>query len=102
MPVLHAGLVKLAAFPFLLLVRVLLLPLNMFPSRIYEAVDRYDAKDRPDLREGLAPMKGRRRLGLGTAIIAWQRGVTFPVSFQGHRWRGVYKDDFEALMKFTF
>lgn len=94
-----ATVVKLPRLSLLLVVRLLLLPLNLIRSGVYEAVDRPDTNGRPDLREALAPLKGRRQLGLGLALVAWQRGVIFTTSFQGHRWRGVYKEDFEALMK---
>jgi hypothetical protein len=92
-------LVKLPKLSLLFIVRVLLSPLNLIRSGVYEAIDRHDARERPDLRDLLAPVKGRRQLGLGLALVAWQRGVIFTTSFQGHRWRGVYKEDFEALLK---
>lgn len=90
--------VKFPKLSLLFVVRMLLLPLNLIPSGVYEAVDRPETRGRYD-REALAPLKGRRRLGLGLALVAWLRGVTFPVSFQGHRWRGVYTEDFDRLLK---
>jgi hypothetical protein len=52
--------------------------------------------NRPELRENLALVKGRRRLPLGCAHVAWQRDRVFRAQHvAGRSWWGIYSEDFE-------
>jgi hypothetical protein len=91
----------------LLLFKLVIAVLNLFRSPVYDTIgaDGYGPGNRPDLRACLASIRGTQRLGIGCALIAWQRGAVFKATgvSKGHVWWGVYTEDFEAIQsKWTF
>ncbi len=90
-----AGLIKL----------LIILPLNLIPTRVFEvyAIGDKGPKYRPDLREIHTMIKGRRRLHLGSFLIAWTSGFVMtrvPISSDGKLtcW-GIYSEDYDAIQR---
>jgi hypothetical protein len=84
---------------------VIILPLNLIPTPTFEvyAIGDKGPKNRPDLRELHTMIKGRRRLHLGSFLIAWTSGfVMTKVPLSTDRkltcW-GIYAEDYDAIQR---
>jgi len=92
-------------FPVFIVFKSLIAILNLIPTRIYElhGARGNSGTNRPDLRELGSAIRGKKRLGVGSAIIAWQRGVVFTASQNPDpkvpKVCGVWTEDFEAIQK---
>ncbi|HTP53321.1 MAG TPA: hypothetical protein VMK42_21705 [Anaeromyxobacteraceae bacterium] len=94
----------------LMLAKLLLAPLNLFPSRVYEVHGYGGPFQSEQPRDLYYCVRGRQRLPLGCALIAWQRGAIFDAPLGGPgadgkepSCRGVYTDAFQAIVrKWTF
>jgi len=88
--------------PFFVAFKLIVAVLNLIPVKVYEAqsVHTRADKDRPDLREIHTHIKGKRRLHLGSLLIAHQRGAVFRANAAPeHSFWGIYTEDYEDIQK---
>ncbi|MBD66503.1 MAG: hypothetical protein CME62_14925 [Halobacteriovoraceae bacterium] len=91
---------SLLKLPFVALFKTFFTILNFIPLGVYEIFGRRgaDQSNRPDLREFHTKIKGKRRVHLGTFLIAWTRGNVIRVSInQEVKCWGVYSEDYQDI-----
>jgi hypothetical protein len=95
--------VEIFAKSFHTLGKILLAPLNFFPTNIYEThgINNRTQAGRPDLRALAGSLvKDRRRLPFGAALIAYQRGCVFYYHRDdNYCWKAIYTEDYQDIVK---
>lgn len=95
-------LLQLLELPFKFLFKIVITILNLIPTRIYEihGLKGNTKNQRPDLRELFIQVKGKRKLHLGHALIAYLNGqiIKAELNTEGQSQRGVWTEDYEQII----
>ena len=92
--------VNLLKLPFVAVFKTLFTILNFIPLRVYElfGLRGTGPENRPDLRECHTIIRGKRRVHLGTFLLAWSRGSVIKVSLnQKEKCWGIYSEDYQDI-----
>lgn len=87
--------------PFVSMFKTLFTLLNLIPLPVYElhGLKGTGKDNRPDLRENHTKIKGKRRVHLGTFIIAWVRGSVISAYYNSkEKCLGVYSEDYQDIL----
>lgn len=99
--------ITLIKLPIVTAVKIMLFILNIIPLKVYEVHGARGTNQscRPDLRAIYVLIKGKRKLHLGSFIIAWCRGMIFkaPLNTKGAYCWGIMSEDYIDIQnKWTF
>ena len=94
---------QVVKFPFFFVGKLIVGLLNLVPTPVFEVfgIRGFNASNRPDLRSTYIQVKGRRRLNLGSALVAYQRGALFKadINTEGTKCWAVFAEDYEDIQK---